>query len=75
MLALAGVAGLLLAPSLPVLAAAVFLIGFCAAAFGLARHSFMTTRVPLAFRARALSLLGALRTSGGGEARRVSSGG
>ncbi len=57
-LALAGVAGLLLAPSLPVLAAAVFLIGFCAAAFGLARHSFMTTRVPLAFRARALSLLG-----------------
>ena len=36
----------------------VFLIGFCAAAFGLARHSFMTTRVPLAFRARALSLLG-----------------
>ena len=39
-------------------AASVFLIGFCAAGFGLARHSFMTTRVPLAFRARALSLLG-----------------
>ncbi len=57
-LSLAGVAGLLVAPSLPVLAASVFLIGFCAAAFGLARHSFMTTRVPLAFRARALSLLG-----------------
>lgn len=57
-LALGGVVGLLLAPSLAVLAAAVFLIGFCAAAFGLARHSFMTTRVPLAFRARALSLLG-----------------
>ncbi|MCR2801191.1 MFS transporter [Microbacterium sp. zg-Y818] len=55
---LLGVAGLLVAPSLPVLAASVFLIGFCAAAFGLARHSFMTTRVPLAFRARALSLLG-----------------
>ncbi len=46
------------APSLGVFAASVFLIGFCAAAFGLARHSFMTTRVPLAFRARALSLLG-----------------
>ncbi|CAL4859976.1 hypothetical protein MMM2322_01650 [Microbacterium sp. MM2322] len=45
-------------PSLPVFAAAVFLIGFCAAAFGLARHSFMTTRVPVLFRARALSLLG-----------------
>jgi MFS family permease len=56
--ALAGVAGLLVAPSLPVLAAAVFVIGFCAAVFGLARHSFMTTRVPLTFRARALSLLG-----------------
>ena len=37
---------------------AVFAIGFCAAAFGLARHSFMTTRVPLRYRARALSLLG-----------------
>ncbi|MEO2133181.1 MFS transporter [Microbacterium sp.] len=57
-LALGGVAGMLFAPSLPVLAAAVFLIGFCAAAFGLARHSFMTTRVPIAYRARALSLLG-----------------
>lgn len=57
-LALGGVVGLLVAPSLAVLTAAVFLIGFCAAAFGLARHSFMTTRVPLAFRARALSLLG-----------------
>lgn len=57
-LALGGVAGLLVAPSLPGLAAAVFLIGFCAATFGLARHSFMTSRVPLAYRARSLSLLG-----------------
>ncbi|MFT4214860.1 MAG: MFS transporter [Microbacterium sp.] len=57
-LALAGVVGLMLAPALPVFAAAVFLIGLCAAAFGLSRHSFMTARVPLAFRARALSLLG-----------------
>ena len=56
--ALAGVVGLALAPSLGLFALAVFLIGFCAAAFGLARHSFMTTRVPLSFRARALSLLG-----------------
>lgn len=47
-----------LVPSLPVFAGAVFLIGSCAAAFGLARHSFMTTRVPVMFRARALSLLG-----------------
>ncbi len=34
------------------------MIGVCAAVFGLARHAFMTTRVPPAFRARALSLLG-----------------
>ncbi|WP_205791557.1 MFS transporter [Microbacterium sulfonylureivorans] len=58
LLSLGAVVGLALAPSLGVFALAIFLIGFCAAAFGLARHSFMTTRVPLAFRARALSLLG-----------------
>lgn len=57
-LSLGAVVGLAFAPSLGVFAIAVFLIGFCAAAFGLARHSFMTTRVPFAFRARALSLLG-----------------
>ena len=56
--ALAAVVGLALAPSLGLFAVAVFLIGFCAAGFGLARHSLMTTRVPLSFRARALSLLG-----------------
>ncbi len=55
---LAGLVGVVLADSLAVFAAAVFLIGFCAASFALARHSFMTTRVPLHFRARALSLLG-----------------
>ncbi|MEV8368833.1 MFS transporter [Microbacterium sp. NPDC064584] len=58
MLSLVGVLGMVFAPVLGVLAASVFLIGFCAAGFGLARHSFMTTRVPHAFRARALSLLG-----------------
>jgi MFS family permease len=58
LVALAGLIGLVLAPNLALFAAAVFLIGVCAAAFGLARHSFMTARVPLAFRARALSLLG-----------------
>lgn len=58
LLSLGGVIALAFAPSLGVLAASIFLVGFCAAAFGLARHSFMTTRVPLAFRARALSLLG-----------------
>ncbi|MFF5627321.1 MFS transporter [Microbacterium sp. LWH10-1.2] len=49
---------MLFAPTPAVLAASVFLLGFCAAAFGLARHAFMTTRVPVDFRARALSLLG-----------------
>lgn len=57
-IALAGVAGLVFAPSLLLLSLSVFVIGMCAAAFGLARHSFMTTRVPIVFRARALSLLG-----------------
>jgi MFS family permease len=57
-LSLGGVLGMVFAPALGVFAASVFLIGFCAAAFGLARHSFMTTRVPIAFRARSLSLLG-----------------
>ncbi|UJP11636.1 MFS transporter [Microbacterium sp. KUDC0406] len=51
-------AGMLLSPVLWGFTASVFLLGFCAAAFGLARHAFMTTRVPLEFRARALSLLG-----------------
>ena len=57
-LAMSGSIGAALAPHVWVLAAAVFVIGFCAAALGLARHSFMTTRVPLSFRARSLSLLG-----------------
>src|SRR5690606_13834211 len=48
--AMVAVGAMALAPSLGVFAASVFLLGFCAAAFGLARHAFMTTRVPLAFR-------------------------
>ena len=57
-IAMVAVGAMVLAPSLGIFAASVFLLGFCAAAFGLARHAFMTTRVPLAFRARALALLG-----------------
>lgn len=56
--AMAGIAGVFFAGSIAWLAASVFVIGFCAAIFGLARHAFMTTRVSLALRARALSLLG-----------------
>ncbi len=57
-LALAGVLGLIFARGLILLAVSVFGIGLCAAAFGLARHAFMTTRVPRRYRARSLSMLG-----------------
>src|SRR5690606_5449538 len=52
------VVGMALAPVLAVFTIGVFLLGFCAAAFGLARHAFMTTRAPIDIRARALSRLG-----------------
>lgn len=55
---LVGAVAAALAPGIPALGAAAFLIGVGAAGFGVARHAFMTTRVPLRFRARALSLLG-----------------
>ncbi|UOQ59015.1 MFS transporter [Leucobacter rhizosphaerae] len=56
--ALVATIGIALAPTPALLGLAVFVVGFAAATFGLARHSFMTTRVPVAFRARALSLIG-----------------
>ncbi|MGF3057246.1 MFS transporter [Microbacterium sp. YY-01] len=56
--ALLAAVGMALSKNLALLTVAVFVIGLAAAAFGLARHAFMTTRVPLTFRARALSLLG-----------------
>lgn len=56
--ALLGAVACVLLPGLAWFTAAVFVIGMAAAAFTLARHAFMATRVPLAFRARALSLLG-----------------
>lgn len=57
-LALFGAVACALFPGLAWLTGAVFVIGLASAAFALARHAFMATRVPLAFRARALSLLG-----------------
>lgn len=57
-IALVGAVGVTLAPHMGVLAASAFGIGLCASAFGLARHAFMATRVPMHYRARALSLLG-----------------
>ncbi len=59
--ALVAVAGLVVCAAAqgPVLlTAGVFLVGLATAVFALARHAFMTTFVPLAYRARALSSLG-----------------
>lgn len=55
---LVGAVGMALLPGIWELGASAFLIGVGAAGFGVARHAFMTTRVPIAFRARALALLG-----------------
>lgn len=46
------------APNAWVLALGVFLVGVSTAVFALARHAYMTTAIPLAIRARALSSLG-----------------
>ncbi len=42
------------------LGAAIFVLGLGHAVFGLARHAFMTTFVPVRYRARALSTLGGI---------------
>ncbi|QIZ38494.1 MFS transporter [Saccharopolyspora sp. ASAGF58] len=46
------------------LGASVFLVGLSTAVFALARHAFITTTVPLRFRARAFSVLGGLFRAG-----------
>ncbi|MCI2418186.1 MFS transporter [Saccharopolyspora sp. K220] len=46
------------------LGASVFLVGLATAVFALARHAFITTSVPLRYRARALSVLGGLFRAG-----------
>ncbi len=58
-IAIVAALGILFAPGVWPLAASVFMLGICTSAFALARHSFLATRVSLAFRARALSMLGA----------------
>ncbi|HWR85218.1 MAG TPA: MFS transporter, partial [Rhodoglobus sp.] len=57
-LSIAGLVLCLLAGHPAVLGAGVFLIGLATAVFGLARHAFLTSFVPRAYRARALSTLG-----------------
>ncbi|GAB2512881.1 MFS transporter [Paramicrobacterium agarici] len=49
---------IMLAPNPAVLGIGVFVLGLATAVFALARHAFMTTYVPLRYRARSLSLLG-----------------
>ena len=51
-------AGIAFLPGVLWLAISTFVLGIAAAGFGLARHAFMTTRVPFEFRARALALVG-----------------
>jgi MFS family permease len=52
------------APNPLVLGIGIFVIGIATAVFALARHAFMTSYVPLAYRARALSTLGGIFRAG-----------
>ena len=53
-----GLIAAILAPAPWMLGIAMFLVGLSTAVFALARHAFMTSFVPVAYRARALSTLG-----------------
>ncbi len=50
--------GCVLAPSVPLLGAAIAVTGLAGAVFGLARQSYLTESVPVRMRARAMSTLG-----------------
>jgi len=54
----------ILAPNALVLGVGIFLVGIATAVFALARHAFMTSYVPLVYRARALSTLGGVFRAG-----------
>ncbi|GHD48564.1 MFS transporter [Mycetocola manganoxydans] len=56
--------GAVLAPNPWVLGASVFVLGLATAVFALARHAFMTSYVPIRYRARALSTLGGVFRAG-----------
>jgi MFS family permease len=58
MLSIIGVLVSVFATALWMLGLGIFLIGLATAVFALARHAFMTSFVPLVYRARALSSLG-----------------
>ena len=57
-LSVLGLLTALLAPNPWVLALGILVVGVATAVFALARHAFMTSFVPIEFRARALSTLG-----------------
>lgn len=54
----------LAAPNALVLGVGVFIVGLATAVFGLARHAFLTSYVPIQYRARALSTLGGVFRAG-----------
>lgn len=64
LIALVGAGIALTAPTPFVLGVGIFLIGLATSAFALARHAFLTTFVPLAYRGRALSTLGGMFRAG-----------
>lgn len=64
LVSIAGLLGCYCSTNPWVLGASVFLVGLATAVFALARHAFITTSVPLRYRARALSVLGGLFRAG-----------
>jgi MFS family permease len=62
--AIVGVVVCLLAPNYWVLMGGIFLVGLATAVFALARHAFMTSYVPVRYRARTLSTLGGIFRGG-----------
>ncbi len=63
-LAIGGVIVCLVAPNPLVLTIGIFVVGLATAVFALARHAFMTSYVPVKYRARALSTLGGIFRAG-----------
>jgi len=64
LLCIVGLVICLVSPTTLALTIGVFLIGLATAVFALARHAFMTSYVPLKYRARALSTLGGVFRGG-----------
>ncbi len=64
LLSIVAVLGAVLSPNAWFLGASIFVLGIASAVFALARHAFMTSYVPLQYRARALSTLGGVFRAG-----------